>query len=52
MKRKYTPVIKEDAGLWIGWIEEIPGVKCQAQTRSELIKNLFFSIGQSRGIEL
>lgn len=40
MKNKYTAVIKQDSGWWIGWIEEIPGVNCQGKTRAELKKNL------------
>jgi len=28
MLQEYTAVIKKDAGWWIGWIEEIPGVNC------------------------
>lgn len=40
MKTKYTAVVKEDAGWWIGWIEEVPGVNCQEKTRDELIESL------------
>ena len=40
MNRQFTAVIKKDAGWWIGWVEEIPGVNSQGKTRSELLKNL------------
>jgi predicted RNase H-like HicB family nuclease len=40
MKNKYTAVIKQDSGWWIGWIEEIPGVNSQGKTKTELRKNL------------
>ncbi len=40
MKANYTAVIKQDSGWWIGWIEEIPGVNSQGQTREELVENL------------
>jgi predicted RNase H-like HicB family nuclease len=40
MKNKYTAVIKQDSGWWIGWIEEIPGVNSQGKTKAELKKNL------------
>jgi predicted RNase H-like HicB family nuclease len=40
MHREYTAVVKQDAGWWIGWIEEIPGVNCQEATREELIESL------------
>jgi predicted RNase H-like HicB family nuclease len=38
--QEYTAVIKEDAGWWIGWIEEVSGVNCQEATREELIESL------------
>ena len=34
-----TAVIKQDAGWWIGWIEEVPGVNSQGETRGELLEN-------------
>ncbi len=40
MNQQYTAVIKQDAGWWIGWIEEIPGVNCQEKTREELLESL------------
>ena len=40
MNQAYTAVIKEDAGWWIGWIEEIPGVNCQENSREELLGSL------------
>lgn len=36
----YTAVLRKDAGWWIGWVQEIPGVNCQGKTRAGLIKNL------------
>lgn len=40
MGQKYTAVLKQDAGWWIGWIEELPGVNCQEATREELLETL------------
>ena len=40
MSASYTAVVKQDAGWWIGWIEEVPGVNCQEPTRDELIESL------------
>jgi len=40
MKRSFNAVVKQDAGWWIGWVEEIPGVNSQGKTRAELLKNL------------
>jgi len=36
----FTAVIKRDGPWWIGWIEEIPGVNSQGETREELLANL------------
>ena len=36
----YNAVIRKDAGWWIGWVEEIPGVNSQGKTKGELLKNL------------
>jgi predicted RNase H-like HicB family nuclease len=40
MNTTYTAVIKQDANEWIGWIEEIPGVNCQAASREALLNSL------------
>lgn len=40
MNTEFTAIIKESDGLWIGWIEEIPGVNCQGRTREELMTSL------------
>ena len=40
MNTQYTAVVKEDAGWWIGWVEEVPGVNCQEATRDELVESL------------
>ena len=37
---KYRAVIKKDGEWRIGWIEEIPGVNSQGQTREKLLENL------------
>lgn len=40
MNQTYTAVIKQDGPWWIGWVEEVPGVNCQEQTRDELLGSL------------
>ncbi len=40
MQQNYTAVIKQDAGWWIGWIEEVPGVNCQGRSREALVETL------------
>jgi predicted RNase H-like HicB family nuclease len=36
----YTAVVQQDGDWWIGWVEEVPGVNSQGQTREELLDNL------------
>ena len=43
----YTAVLRKDAGWWIGWVEEIPGVNSQGQTRAELLKNLHSALREA-----
>ncbi|HWF18823.1 MAG TPA: type II toxin-antitoxin system HicB family antitoxin [Verrucomicrobiae bacterium] len=47
MKNRYTAVIKQDSGWWIGWIEEIPGVNSQGKTKAELKKNLRSALSEA-----
>jgi hypothetical protein len=36
----YTAIIKQDGDWWIGWIEEVPGVNAQEQSREQLLSSL------------
>jgi predicted RNase H-like HicB family nuclease len=40
MTASYTAVIQQHGEWWIGWVEEVPGVNSQGQTRAELLDNL------------
>ena len=40
MVTNYTAVVRQDGPWWIGWVEEVPGVNSQGQTREELLENL------------
>jgi len=40
VKRQFTAVFKKDAGWYLGWIEEIPGVNTQGKTLAETRENL------------
>ena len=40
MGNHYTAVVRRDGEWWIGWIEEIPGVNSQGESRDELMENL------------
>ena len=44
---QYTAVVKQEAGWWIGWIEEVPGVNCQEQTREELLETLRITLQEA-----
>jgi predicted RNase H-like HicB family nuclease len=35
-----TGVVQQHGDGWIGWVEEVPGVNSQGQTREELLDNL------------
>lgn len=47
MHQEYRAIIKKDAGWWIGWIEEIPGINCQEATREELIETLRITLREA-----
>jgi predicted RNase H-like HicB family nuclease len=36
----YTAVIRQDGPWWIGWVEEVPGVNAQEQSRDALVESL------------
>jgi len=40
MAANYTAIIQQHGEWWIGWVEEVPGVNSQGQTREELLENL------------
>jgi len=40
MTSTYTAILKKDAGWWIGWIEEVPGVNAQEETKEALLASL------------
>jgi len=40
MENEYTAIVKQDGQWWIGWIEEVPGVNCQEDSREELLLSL------------
>lgn len=40
MRNEFTAVVQRDGVWWVGWIEEIPGVNSQGESRDELMENL------------
>lgn len=47
MQQTYTAVVKREADVWIGWIEEVPGVNCQEATREELLESLRVTLAEA-----
>ena len=47
IKPEFTAVIKQSGRWWIGWIEEVPGVNCQEQTREELLETLRITLREA-----
>jgi predicted RNase H-like HicB family nuclease len=47
MSNTYTAVIKQEGKHWIGWIEEVPGVNCQAESRDELLDTLQVTLAEA-----
>ncbi len=44
---QYTAAIQKDGELWIGWIEEVPGVNTQGSSREELLENLHSALKEA-----
>lgn len=40
MTSTFTAITKKDGDWWIGWIEEVPGVNAQGETKEELMSSL------------
>jgi hypothetical protein len=49
MKSKYTPIITEEAGWWLGRIEEVPHINCRAKSRAELMRLLISALVEAVG---
>lgn len=47
MKQAFTAIVKQDAGVWIGWVEELPGVNCQEDTREALLESLRVTLAEA-----
>lgn len=44
---EYTAVVQRDGRWWIGWLEEIPGVSSQGESREELMENLRSALAEA-----
>ncbi len=38
--RTYTARVERNGDGWVGWVQELPEVKCQKKTKKELLKTL------------
>lgn len=47
MSATYTAVIQQRDRWWLGWIEEVPGVNSQGETREELLENLHSALEEA-----
>lgn len=47
MSHTYTAVVKQSGESWIGWIEELPGINCQEETRDALIETLRVTLAEA-----
>jgi predicted RNase H-like HicB family nuclease len=47
MANTYTAIVKQDGDWWIGWIEEVPGVNCQEETREKLLESLSVTLKEA-----
>jgi predicted RNase H-like HicB family nuclease len=47
VKTDYKAVVKRDGAWWVGWVEEIPGVNSQGETRDELMANLSSALAEA-----
>ena len=52
MRNQYTALIQQRGKWWIGWVEEIPGVNSQGETRDELIENLRSALKEGNYISM
>jgi predicted RNase H-like HicB family nuclease len=44
---EYTAVVQRDGRWWVGWLEEIPGVSSQGESREELMANLRSALAEA-----
>jgi predicted RNase H-like HicB family nuclease len=44
---EYTAIVEQSGDDWIGWIEEIPGVNCQENSREELLDTLRITLAEA-----
>jgi len=51
LDRGYTATLWQNERWWIGWIDDVPGVNSQGNTRGELIENLGSALQEALEIQ-
>ena len=49
---KYTAILKQEGGWWIGWVQDVSGVNCQERTREELLESIKEALSEALGRDL
>ena len=49
---KYTAIMKQEGGWWIGWVQDVSGVNCQERTREELLESIKEALSEVLGRDL
>lgn len=44
-KREFTAIYKKEGRSYVGWVEEVPGVNTQGNTKKEVKENLKEALG-------
>lgn len=47
MAATYTAVIRQQGSWWVGWVEEVPGVNAQEQSRETLLESLRLALREA-----
>ncbi len=50
-RQKYTATIINKGDYWIGWVENMPGINCQEDSREEIKESIVNCIQEYREIE-
>lgn len=45
--RRFTAILGQADGWWIGWVEEVPGVNCQERTKEKLQESLKITLREA-----
>ena len=51
MHTEYATTTQRDGGWWIGWVDDVPGVKCQERTYDELVESLRITLREALDLE-